>query len=97
VTTRRRFSGEYKLAVLREADRCSCPGEIGELLRRHGLYSSHLSAWRRERDVGARAQLSRKRGRKPSAPNPLAQRLADLERENRLLQQQLLQARQDHR
>ena len=60
---RRRFSAEYKLRVLQEAERCS-PGEQGALLRREGLYSSHLSAWRRQRDDGALAPFSRKRGRK---------------------------------
>ena len=73
--TRRRFSAEFKLQVLREADQCQ-PGELGALLRRHGLYSSHLTTWRRERDQGARERLSRKRGRKPAERNPLASRLA---------------------
>ena len=45
--TRRRFSAEYRLRVLEEADRCTQPGEIGRLLRREGLYSSHLSVWRK--------------------------------------------------
>jgi len=44
---RRRFSAEYKLAILREADRCAEPGQIGALLRRERLYSSHLVDWRR--------------------------------------------------
>ncbi len=48
---RRRFSAEYKLRVLQEADRCG-PGEVGALLRREGLYSSHLTVWRRQRDEG---------------------------------------------
>ena len=60
---RRRFSSEYKLRIVQEADRCS-PGEVGALLRREGLYSSHLTVWRRQRDEGALASLSRKRGRK---------------------------------
>jgi len=60
---RRRFSPEYKLRMLQEADRCG-PGEMGALLRREGLYSSHLTAWRRQRDEGALASLSKKRGRK---------------------------------
>ena len=47
---RRRFSAEYKLRVLAEADSCTRPGEIGALLRREGLYSSHLTTWRRQRD-----------------------------------------------
>jgi len=65
---RRRFTAEYKLAVLREADGCSGSGEIGELLRREGLYRSHLATWRRQRDEGALGALSRPRGRKPSNP-----------------------------
>jgi hypothetical protein len=78
--------------VLREADRCTKPGEIGALLRRHGIYSSLLSTWRQERDRFAKANLSRKRGRKPAPVNPLAGRLAQLERENRTLQARLRKA-----
>src|SRR4051794_10161517 len=63
---RRRFTAEYKLRVLRQADACSRPGEIGALLRREGLYTSHLTAWRKQRDAGALAGLDRKRGRKPA-------------------------------
>jgi transposase len=62
---RRRFSAEYKLRVLREADACTRPGEVGALLRREGLYTSHLTYWRRQRDAGALKALSRRRGRKP--------------------------------
>ncbi len=89
--TRRRFTSEFKLQVLREADQCG-PGELGALLRRHGLYSSHLSVWRRERDLGGRERLSKKRGRKPAERNPLSPRLAQLERENRRLQARLKKA-----
>jgi transposase len=64
--SRRRFSAEYKLRILRETDACSRPGEIGALLRREGLYTSHLTAWRKQRDAGALAGLDRKRGRKPA-------------------------------
>src|SRR3954466_12150530 len=64
--SRRRFSAEYKLRILREPDACSRPGEIGALLRREGLYTSHLTAWRKQRDAGALAGLDRKRGRKPA-------------------------------
>ncbi len=60
---RRRFSAEYKLRILQEADRCGS-GDLGALLRREGLYSSHLVTWRRQRDEGALSALSRKRGRK---------------------------------
>ena len=65
---RRRFTAEYKLRVLRDADRCSKLGEIGALLRREGLYSSHLSTWRKQRDEGALHALSKRRGRKKSHP-----------------------------
>jgi len=66
---RRRFTAEYKLRVLREAEACTRPGGVGALLRREGLYASHLSAWRRQRDEGALEALGRPRGRK--APHPL--------------------------
>jgi transposase len=62
---RRRFSAKYKLAILDEYDRLSEPGSKGALLRREGLYSSHLVEWRRARDAGALAELGRPRGRKP--------------------------------
>jgi len=62
---RRRFSAEYKLRILRDVEACTRPGEIGALLRREGLYSGHLSKWRRQRDAGALEALGRPRGRKP--------------------------------
>jgi transposase len=65
---RRRFTSEYKLAILAEADGLTHAGEVGALMRREGLYSSHLSVWRRQRDQGALAALSRPRGRKPTEP-----------------------------
>ena len=65
---RRRFSAQYKLQVLREAQACTRPGEIGALLRREGLYSSILSEWRKQRDAGSLQALSRPRGRKPDDP-----------------------------
>lgn len=61
---RRRFSAELKLAILREADACTEPGQIGALLRREGLYSSHLVDWRRQREAGTLEALSGRRGRK---------------------------------
>jgi transposase-like protein len=75
---RRRFSAEYKLAVLREADGLTRPGEIGALLRREGLYSSHPSAWRAQREQGVSEALSRPRGRRPA--DPLAVENAELQR-----------------
>ena len=89
---RRRFTAKYKLAVLAEADRCEA-GQLGALLRREGLYSSHLSVWRRQREAGALAGLAaRKRGRPGRVPDVQGQRLAELEQENARLRQRLLQA-----
>ncbi len=61
---RRRFTAAYKLRVLEEADACQEPGEIAALLRREGLYSSHLAQWRRARREGARKSLAKPRGPK---------------------------------
>jgi transposase len=83
---RRRFTAEYKLRVLREADGCTQPGELGALLRREGLYSSHLTHWRRQRREGLR---SKKRGRKAKANAEQAKRLAELEKENERLRKRL--------
>ena len=88
---RRRFTAEYKQSVLREADVCRDAGAIGALLRREGLYSSHLSVWRRQREEGTRRALSEKRGRKSTA-SPLAQENARLKAENARLAQRLEQA-----
>ncbi len=63
---RRRYSAEYKLRIVLEADACERPGEIGALLRREGLYTSHLTYWRKQRDAGALRELGRPRGRKPT-------------------------------
>lgn len=90
---RRRFTAEYKLRVLREADACGGPGELGALLRREGLYSSHLTTWRRQREQGSLAALRpKKRGRPGVPPSPLARRVAELERENIRLTHRLQQA-----
>ena len=90
---RRRFSAKYKLRILDEADRCSEPGQLGEMLRREGLYSSHLTCWRKQRREGSIQGLTpRKRGRKAKQRNPLAKRVTDLERENAVLQKRLQQA-----
>ena len=84
---RRRFTSAYKLAIVREADSLAeQPGEIGALLRREGLYSSHLTKWRRLRDEGALEALSRPRGRKPAPAlevenTHLRRRLAEAEAE----------------
>jgi len=68
VPRRRRFTAEYKLRIVREAEACTSRGEIGELLRREGLYSSLLTEWRRARDAGSLGALERPRGRKPADP-----------------------------
>ncbi len=87
---RRRFSAEYRLRIVREADSCKESGEIGALLRREGLYSSLLTAWRRQRDAGALAGLRpKKRGPKARAVDP---RVKGLERENARLKRKLEQA-----
>lgn len=83
---RRRFTAEYKRRVLQEADACSKPGELGALLRREGLYSSHLAAWRAARARGELSGLTvRKRGPKGKPPHPDAKRILQLEREVRRL------------
>ena len=63
---RRAFTAEYKARILAEADACSRPGEVGELLRREGLYTSHLTYWRKQRKDGALKELGKPRGRKPA-------------------------------
>jgi len=65
---RRRFTAAYKLAILDEYGRLTEPGAKGALLRREGLYSSHVVEWRRARDTGALEALGRARGRKPADP-----------------------------
>jgi transposase len=89
--TRRRFSAEYKLRIVGEADACSRPGEIGALLRREGLYSSLLTEWRRARDAGALEALERPRGRRP--PHPLETENADLRRRAERAEAELEKAR----
>ncbi|CCE22828.1 protein of unknown function [Methylotuvimicrobium alcaliphilum 20Z] len=89
---RRTFTAEYKERILTQADACSEPGCIGKLLRTEGLYSSHLSKWRSEREQAIRAGLSKPRGRKPSDKNPLAAENARLQAEIQRLQACLTQA-----
>ena len=79
---RRLFTADYKRKVLQEADACTEAGQIGALLRREGLYSSHLTTWRQARERGELQGLApRKRGPKAQEPNPLARELAAKERE----------------
>ena len=90
---RRRFTAEYKLRILAEADRCTKLGQIGEVLRREGLYSSHLTNWRKQRDEGVLSGLKpKRRGRKAKPNNPLADEVAQLQRKNRRLKEKLRQA-----
>jgi len=80
---RRRFTAEYKRELLRKADACKQPGEIGELLRKEGLYSSHLTTWRQAREKGELAGLApKKRGRKPAPPDPRDREIEELRRQN---------------
>ena len=87
---RRQFTAEYRRGILREADACKKPGALGALLRREGLYSSHLANWRRQREQGELgAGRARKRGPTAQAIDP---RVKHLEVENRRLQRQLARA-----
>jgi transposase len=79
--TRRRFTLEHKRRIVREADGCKTPGAVGALLRREGLYSSHLATWRAARDRGELAGLARKRGPAPKIADPRDKKIAELERE----------------
>lgn len=91
--SRRRFTATYKLRMLEEADRCTEQGQVGELLRREGLYSSHLTNWRRQRDTGALGGLEpKRRGRKPKDNDPAAKEVERLRRENQRLTERLRQA-----
>ena len=79
---RRRFTAQYKLSILTQVDACTDPGEVGALLRREGLYSSHLSTWRQARELGQLEALQpKKRGRKAKQVDPRDVRIAELERE----------------
>ena len=80
---RRRFTADFKQRLLDQADACKEPGEVGALLRREGLYSSHLAAWRRQRKEGLKPK---KRGRKGKTPEQ--KRVAELEKQVRQLQRE---------
>lgn len=86
---RRQFSLTYKLRFLQEADACKSSREVAALLRREGLYHSHLSKWRKQRQTDT---LEKMRGRKPDPDAELKQRIRELERENERLQGKLRQA-----
>lgn len=86
------FTADYKRRILEETDRCEETGQVGSLLRREGLYASYLTTWRRQREEGILSGLNKKRGRKESPANPLAERIAALEKENVRLRQELEKA-----
>ena len=89
---RRSFTGEYKQRILAELDSAAQPGAVGALLRREGLYSSHLSTWRRERQAGILKGLTPlKRGPK-SKRNPQEEEMQKLRRENQRLTEELRKA-----
>ena len=91
--TRRSFTAAYKLRILKEADAAKEPGGVGALLRREGLYSSHLSSWRAVRERGEQAGLAaRRRGPKPSEELAHCREMKRLERENARLKKALEQA-----
>jgi transposase len=90
---RRRFTAAEKLRVLREADRCTKPGELSAVLRREGLYSSHLSTWRAARSRGELAGLTpRARGPKAKPVDPRDKKLVEQTREIARLQARLERA-----
>jgi transposase-like protein len=90
---RRKFTAKFKLRIIQEAENCTASGEVGVLLRREGLYSSNLTAWRKQKEQGIlHGMTPKKRGRKTKEKNPLAQKVAELERVNRKLQNKLKKA-----
>ena len=88
---RRSFTAEYKARILAEADACTRPGEVGELLRREGLYTSHLTYWRKQRRAGALKELGQPRGRKPADKRDAE--IAGLERKLERTEAELAKAR----
>lgn len=88
---RRQFTATYKLRILEEADQCTAPGQLGALLRREGLYSSHLADWRRQRAQGTLAALAPRRRGRPSTSAPSVE-LSRLRQENERLTRQLAAA-----
>ncbi len=93
VPQRRRLTAEYKLRILEEFEACREPGEKGALLRREGLYSSNIIRWRRLREAGMlTALLPKKRGPKKAQPDPLRQRVTELEWEKLRLESELAEA-----
>lgn len=90
---RRRFAAAYKLRLLKEVEALTDSGQIGALLRREGLYSSHLTTWRRQRDAGALQALQpKKRGRRGRRRDPMSQENEQLRRANDRLARRLKKA-----
>lgn len=89
---RRRFSAEYKLRILHEAERCTSPGEVGALLRREGLYSSHLTNWRKQREAGALASMTSSHRGRPVKRSAQERELEKLRRDNERVRKKLVQA-----
>lgn len=89
---RRRFTAEYKRRIIEEANAATEPGAVGALLRREGLYSSHVTEWRAARDRGELAGETRPRGPKPKQVDARDARIAELERETAQLQLRLKRA-----
>lgn len=91
--TRRRFTAEEKLRILKLADACTAVGSLGALLRAEGLYASNLTTWRRQRTEGVLSALApQKRGRKASARHPLQAENEILRQENARLSTRVKQA-----
>ena len=88
-TVRRKFTAAYKLRILKEADSCMEPGQLGALLRREGLYSSNITSWRRQVNQGL---IPKKRGPATQKIDPYIRRNAELERENEKLTHKLRRA-----
>ena len=84
---RRKFTAAYKSRILREAELCTQPGQLGALLRREGLYYSNIAKWRRQAEQGL---IPKKRG--PQKPDPGVRRIAELEKANAKLARKLKQA-----
>jgi transposase len=90
--TRRRFTVEYKRKIVREADACKTPGAVGALLRREGLYSSHLTTWRAARERGELAGAPKTRGPARRVADPRDKKLAEQAREISRWQQRAARA-----
>jgi transposase-like protein len=89
--SRRRFTAAYKLRILEEVNACKGDGDIGALLRREGLYSSHLALWRRQKaEIGRKGMSSKRRGRKELSDEEI--RMRELEKENQQLRNRLKKA-----